>query len=248
MYEPLLETLGLPKNEAKIYETLLIEGESSVGHIADKSLVHRRNVYDSLKRLVEKGLVFEIIDSKENHYQAVDPKKLAEIIEEKQTALNSAMPDLEKLFTGKPATEAVTIYKGLEGWKNYMRDILRIGQDDYIIGAKGVWSDPKIKPFTEQFAKQALKKGIKFHVLFDAGTEEKAKPLTSMLNAEFKFLPKNFETSTSIEIFGDHTIFLADCKEGKLNDNLSISIIINQQIANSFRTWFKLLWTISKTK
>ena len=127
MYQELLENLGLAKNEAKIYETLLIEGESSIGHIADKSLVHRRNVYDSIKRLIEKGLVFEIIETKENRYQAVDPKKLAEVIEEKQTALNSAMPNLEKLFSGKPMTEAVTIYPGLEGWKNYMRDILRIG-------------------------------------------------------------------------------------------------------------------------
>ena len=68
-----LETLGLAKNEARIYETLLREGESTVGHISQKSEVYRRNVYDSLNRLMEKGLVFELIHTKENHYKAVDP-------------------------------------------------------------------------------------------------------------------------------------------------------------------------------
>ena len=67
-YTDLFIQLGLAKNEARIYETLLAEGESSVGEIAKKSQVHRRNVYDSLNRLVEKGLVFEIIQSKENRY------------------------------------------------------------------------------------------------------------------------------------------------------------------------------------
>ena len=43
-----LERLGLSKNEAKVYETMLREGESSVGNLAIKSRVHRRNVYDTL--------------------------------------------------------------------------------------------------------------------------------------------------------------------------------------------------------
>src|SRR3989344_9332163 len=132
-----LENLGLSKNEAKIYETLLHEGESPVGHLAIKSGVHRRNVYDTLNRLTEKGLAFEILENPENKYKAVDPNKFSEMLEEKQQQLFSVMPDMEKLYGSLPHQEGVFIYRGIEGWKNYMRDILRVGEDVYTIGGKG---------------------------------------------------------------------------------------------------------------
>ncbi len=63
MYSEILETIGLSPNEAKIYETLLSTGETSVSEIATKAGVHRRNVYDALNRLVDKALVFTIFQS-----------------------------------------------------------------------------------------------------------------------------------------------------------------------------------------
>jgi sugar-specific transcriptional regulator TrmB len=45
-----LESLGLAKNEARIYEALLREGELGVSDISLKSGVHRRNAYDSLNQ------------------------------------------------------------------------------------------------------------------------------------------------------------------------------------------------------
>ena len=116
MYTELFQTLGMAKNEAEIYETLVKEGELGVGAISQKSGIHRRNVYDTLNRLLEKGLVFEILESKENRYQAVHPNKLAEFIQEKQQAIASAMPDLEKMFNTMPSKESVYIYKGIEGY------------------------------------------------------------------------------------------------------------------------------------
>ncbi|HEY1074932.1 MAG TPA: helix-turn-helix domain-containing protein, partial [Patescibacteria group bacterium] len=121
MYTDTLIQLGLAQNEARIYETLLREGESSVGDIATKSGVHRRNVYDSLNRLLEKGLVFEILERRENRYQAVDPGKLSEMLQEKQRALAGIMPSLESLYSGTPHRNDVFIYKGVECWKNYIR-------------------------------------------------------------------------------------------------------------------------------
>lgn len=245
MYEPLLENLGLAKNEAKIYETLLEEGESAVGHIATKSKVHRRNVYDTLNRLVERGLAFEIVDKNENHYKAVDPKKLLEALEEKQSALAKALPGLESLYHKQPATEEVFIYRGLEGWKNYVRDILRIGQDDYIVGAKGVWQDPKIKTFIEQFSKQAAQNGIKFHMLMDERAKEYTEPVARTLNGTYRLIPDKYYTASAFEVFGDHIVFLSDITEGKLREDLSITVVINQKLADSFRAWFRMLWDAS---
>lgn len=246
MFESLLENLGLAKNEAKIYEALLREGESSVGAIAAKSKVHRRNVYDTLNRLVEKGLVFEIVLSKENRYQAVDPSKLSELLQEKQTALSGALSEMQKVFLETPNPEAVFIYRGLEGWKNYIRDILRIGEDDYIMGGKGVWADQKIKSFVNQFSESAHKKGMKFHVLYEEEARERIKPMVEMLGNQYRFIPKEFYSPSAFEVFGDHIVFLSDITEGVLREDLSITVVINQKLADSFRAWFKFMWSVSK--
>lgn len=246
-YEEVLKNLGLARNEARVYETLLIEGESRVSLIAQKSKVHRRNVYDTIQRLIEKGLVFEILDSRENLYQAVDPKKLSEILEEKQDALGKVLVDMGELYRAKPSDESVYIYRGIEGWKNYMRDILRIGEDMYTIGAKGVWGDTKIKSFAEQFARDAKKKGIAFKWLFDADAEKRAESVEGFLDIEYRFLPPSSTAKSSIDIFGDHIVFVSDCSDGVLKDDLSLTVIVNQKVADSFRDWFQLLWGISKS-
>src|SRR5690348_9354508 len=126
-YGEVLENLGLSKNEAKIYEVLLTFGELGVGVISEKSGVHRRNVYDSLNRLMEKGLAIEIVESSENKYQATEPKKLSEGLAEKFEMLDKVMPELEKLQFLTPSEYRVHTYKGSEGWKQYMRDIIKVG-------------------------------------------------------------------------------------------------------------------------
>ena len=57
MHEDVLKEVGLSTNESKIYETLLRLKEASIEVIAAKSKVHRRNVYDSIAKLLEKGHV-----------------------------------------------------------------------------------------------------------------------------------------------------------------------------------------------
>ena len=60
MYQEILEGLGLSPNEAKIYETLVERGESSVSEISVAAKIHRRNTYDAIQRLINKGLCFQI--------------------------------------------------------------------------------------------------------------------------------------------------------------------------------------------
>ena len=94
MNTDLFEELGLSMNEAKIYDALITYGGSGVSTIALRSKVHRSNAYDSLHRLIEKGLVYEVFGQRENLYEAVDPGKLLEFFEEKQMKLRSALPSL----------------------------------------------------------------------------------------------------------------------------------------------------------
>src|SRR3989344_6754117 len=155
MFTDTLEKLGLPTNEAKIYETLVRFGQMPAGQIATKAKINRRNVYDALGRLTEKGLVFEIVQKHDSVYRAVDPKKLSETIREKDLALQAIMPDLEKLYGKSETSNVVFEYKGIEGWKNYMQDILRVKEDVFTLGARGAWIDPRVKGYFDEAIKEA---------------------------------------------------------------------------------------------
>lgn len=244
MYSDVLQEVGLVKNEARIYETLLKEGQSPVGRIASKSGVHRRNVYDTLNRLMEKGLVFEIVDTKENSYQAVDPHKLADILDEKRGILNDVMPELSTLYKTQPAEHAMYTYRGAEGWKNYMMDILKVGEPAYFIGAKGAWLDERVKDFFPTFIKEAEKKNLEYFHLFDHRVEMEAPEILEYVGKHYKFLPKEYETPSSIDLFGDRVNILTELHMGRMAEDIVFSVIVNQNVADSFRTWFKLMWNL----
>jgi len=248
MYSDILAKLDLAQNEAKIYETLLREGESPVGMIAVKSKINRRNVYDSLNRLIEKGLVFEILQKGENRYKPVDPRKLTELLKEKEAALAAIMPDLLKMYGGKPHEEDVYIYRGVEGWKNFMRDILRLGEDVYVIGGKGVWADARLDTFRAQFLRDAAKAGIKIKVLYDHEIKEKQHKVLDFLKDDHRFLAKQFSTSSAVTVFGNQVVVQSNLKVGEINENTTCTVMVNQSIADTFRTWFQMMWQASGAK
>ena len=92
MNQQILEELGLSPNEARIYESLIESGESSISDISVKAKIHRRNAYDVMQRLINKGLCFQILSRGENTYNAVDPDKLTELLAEKQENLERILP------------------------------------------------------------------------------------------------------------------------------------------------------------
>lgn len=245
MYVEIFQQLGLSKNEARIYEVLIGEGELTVGQISQKAQIHRRNVYDSLDRLVEKGLAFSIIAETENRYQAVGPKKLMEFLEEKQALLSRVMPQLEALFQQVPRQEQVIIYRGIEGWKNYMRDILRIGEDFYCIGGKGAWMDPKLHNFLPRFFADAIKNKIRFNYLFDHEVKESGLEITQYIGPHYRFLPPGYSTRACLDVFGSHVNVLSDIHLGRIGEEFSLTVIISEQLADACRTWFRLMWDMA---
>ncbi len=240
MYTELFQELGLAQNEARIYETLLREGESSVGHISAEAKVHRRNVYDSLNRLIEKGLVFEIMQRNENRYQPVDPHKLAETIDEKQHALSKVMPELEKLYQGKPHHDEVYVYRGLEGWKNYMREILRVGEDWYSIGAKAALNSHKLPGFFEMFRTELGKKNITSYNLYDPSV--KGTEYEGHLGSSYRFLPKEYHTSCTVIILADRIFLFSGITLGDFNEDFSFTVIVNAELAKAYKIWWQFMW------
>jgi len=81
MYETQLKELGLSDNEIKIYLALLEHGILNPTQLAEKTGLHRSYIYDTLDRLLEKGIINTILINNKKNYQAIDPKVLREIFE-----------------------------------------------------------------------------------------------------------------------------------------------------------------------
>ncbi|MBI2436484.1 MAG: TrmB family transcriptional regulator [Candidatus Magasanikbacteria bacterium] len=242
MHLDILEDLGLSQNEAKIYETLLLEGESTVTVISYRSKIHRRNIYDSMNRLIEKGLVFQVIGSGDKLYKPVEPHKLMELVDEKRMRLENVMPELIDVFEKKPHLEAAYMYKGIEGFKNYLRDMLSSQEDAYFIGAKGAWFDPRLKTFLDRFLVDAQKRGIRYYHLFDYEVKDRATHVPQSVGKPYKFLPKKYSTPSMVDIFGDHVVSFTGAGLCKISDDITIFVNISRPLATSYKTWFQFMW------
>ncbi len=243
MYENVLENLGLSPNEAKIYEALLNLGRASVSQISKRGDIHRRNVYDAINRLLEKGLIFQIFQKGENNYEAVNPEKLLELLQEKESDLNSILPSLQDLYKKQPSEEAAFIYKGVEGFKNYMRDMVREGKPVYFIGAKALWFTPNVPiSFLENFKKEMKKKKIKYYTIFDHRVKEKMPEAIAKVGGEYKIFPKEYSTSGVCDIFGDYVVTFNSVGVGNFGDEGTIFVMKNKKLAENYRTWFQFMW------
>ena len=88
--------LGITGNEFKIYETLLRNGASTVSSISDRSGLDQRSVYDYIERLINKGLVGQIIHNNKRMFLGLNPEMMSFLIDEEKAEVESEFDMFEK--------------------------------------------------------------------------------------------------------------------------------------------------------
>ncbi len=243
MFQKELAEIGMTHNEATIYEAILGLWEASISDISKQSGIHRRSVYDTIERLIEKGIVFPIFGQKENLYVATDPAKLLELLAEKEQSLKRILPFLEEIRSRSgEQRDAAYIYRWIEGYRNYMRDMARVAEDTYFLGAKGNWMTPGISFALEEHFQSALKRsGKKVQIIFDPRVRERA-DIQATAAGEYRFLPVGYETPWVVDVFGDYVVTFNSVGIGNFGEGGSIFVLINPELAQSYRTWFRFIW------
>ncbi|MDO8339077.1 MAG: helix-turn-helix domain-containing protein [Candidatus Burarchaeum sp.] len=242
MYGELLRDAGLSLNEARVYEALLSTGEASVQLLSLKSRVHRRNVYDSLNKLVERGLASEVFISGEKHYKAVNPRRLLELLKEREEQLTAALPEMQARYGADREQEKAYVYRGVEGFKNYFQDILDTGETVYFIGAKAFWLDPRIVNLQPRFQRERKRRGIKFMHLFDHEVKEKKPEILKLVGRQYKFLPKGYSSPTTIVVFGDYVVTFVGVEVGRLPEQPLQFVMRSRKLADGYRKFFQFMW------
>lgn len=239
MNTKILEKIGLTPNESKVYLALIEIGSASASEILQKTGLHRAVVYDLLERLQEKGLVSTAITNKKKYFEASNPSKLKDILNENQRELDNILPRLLELSNFKSKLD-IKIYKGKEGIKNVFEDILRKKPKEWLsIGSSG--ETKKIIPYyLEHFHKERVKEKIPVRGLMieNKSSKNRMTELTNLKYTQIKYLPENFVTPTVINIYGETTTLYSTSEE-KIP---FIIMIENKNIAKSFKEYFDWVW------
>src|SRR3989338_10473406 len=91
-----LTELGLTKNEAKVYQTIVKHGKSSAMILSKESEVPYSRIYDVLGSLEHKGLV-KVIPEKGKKFIPGDPDVLKKLIVEKRKNLEELDKNVDEL-------------------------------------------------------------------------------------------------------------------------------------------------------
>jgi sugar-specific transcriptional regulator TrmB len=229
----LLEDLGLTKTEAKVYLALIELGASRAGIITRKTGIHRRNVYDAIEMLIQKGLISYIKENNIKLYEAVDPNRLLEILKEREHNLQSMLPELESKFKFVQAKKETIFYRGKQALKSIFDDQIKEGKEILVLGACPFAKDI-VKYYFSKYDSERKNKKIKVKAIFTKRVDYEI-PLS-----EIKYLPKEFDSPSATNIYGNKVAIILWTEE-------PFAILINQkEIADAYRNYFELMWKIAK--
>ncbi len=239
MPEEMLRKLGLSEGEIKIYEILLDLGKSPVNKIHERTGIERRNIYDILNKLTERGLVAYIMENKKRFFHLAHPRNILGYIEEKKGQLDDIESDIKKQipelvkkyeFT-KPAINA-EIFRGPSGMKAAWEDFLSakenywIGSARYIPNAFPIW--------WQNYNNRRIKKKVYWWNIFRHEMKGKIKCLP---HESVKFLPKEWSGNpTIIGIYGNKVINFLAGKE------MFAFVIESKELAEDYKLFHKYLW------
>lgn len=239
----LFYSLGLTQNETKVYLALLDLGTAQAGRITEKSGVHRRNVYDAIDRLMEKGLISFVTMNNKKLFSPVNPKRFLELIDEKKFEFDNIksnfqqiMPQLELRATLQERHD-VRFFKGAEGLKTVFEDIIRTGKD-YIGYGPGHQLEKILKHYFKHFLNKRIKSKIKIRLIYEEGSRKlvKKNPLS-----ELRYIPQEFSSHAALRIYGDKIALLL------MEEEAPLAIVIkNKAIADGYRKYFEVMWKAAK--
>ena len=236
MNTEILKDLGLTNTEIKIYITLLEFGSSLASVISKKSNIERTVTYHILEKLIRKGIVSYVIKENRKYFSSAEPERLKNILKEKEQSLNELIPELIKIKKQEEHPLSIEVFRGKEGFKTVMGDLIKDKKSYFIIGYTG--KSPEIANFWYiHWNKRRVKNKVWRYLLINKGTEtlEALKyPLTKI-----KVMPSAImqESKSSIIIYGKDKILLFL----PIQEFAGIRIK-NKEIHDSYKAYFDILW------
>ena len=247
MMEKELELAGLSGAEARVYLALLKIGSCTSGAVIKETSLRKSTIYECTGRLMEKGLGSFVIKNNVKFFEAANPSRLIDFLDEKKRLLDKEKTRVKKILPKLMSIQAQVlpraeahVFFGVEGFKTMRRDVLKnAGGELLMLGA--IYREPKAMPvFWNSFNKERIKREIRLKILYQQSAKM-GKDAGKFLDQ--RFLPKDVSIPAVINVYGDRVINIV------WKENYPICfMLINKSIADSYRKYFELLWKMSSKK
>ena len=234
-----LEAVGLHKNEIIIYLDLIKVGNSSAHDIAKRTKIHRPNVYDTLEKLIKKGIVTQSIKEGRKVFYPIQPKNLILYLKQKEYDLQKIIPEIEKIHNKPSEKRRVTMSEGIRSFRIILNNLLEKNNDIFVYGIPRDVPDV-IGGFINDFHERRIAKGISMKHIYNKDAEKRIHYLNNMDYTEARFLPSSFNTTITTLICGN--IVLLNFWE----EPIFTIMIENQAVAEAYKKYFDLIWEEAK--
>ncbi|MBU1246310.1 MAG: helix-turn-helix domain-containing protein [Nanoarchaeota archaeon] len=244
MYENLLEEAGLTKNEVLTYLALLKLGKAKSGEIVRQAKISGGKIYETLYKLVDKGLVKVVYENNIKHFIANDPKMILNYLqdnkkhlEKQEKELEKILPHLEELKKHATKPENVSLVKGFKGIATVVYEALEQGKEIKIMGIRSS-KDEKFNNFWKKWHKRRLQLKKKAFILFSDKNTPYWEYFKKIKYTEVREIT-TFSPSAVMIINNNSFIF-------SYEEEFTCIHIVSEQTAKSFESFFDSLWIFAK--
>lgn len=235
----LFTSLGLRKEDERIYEFLLGKAPQGISSIAQATGLHRPLIYRHLPPLIASGIVRTVPRAKTKLYTAAAPEHLLALFEEKTETFSAQVKAYRDAYTVEPRKPLVSYTEGAEGIRQTFHDLvetMKRGGVYYRYSSYGALAHTRMgryhpKSYREKRNQKQLERmiitnayGLK-HEPAEWGKDMKAVP------ADFNL----FEDDIVFSIYGDKISIVDYASETAVT-------IESSRLARFQEKLFKLLW------
>ena len=236
-----LKETGLSENEAKLYIALLKLGPSTTGPLIKKSGLYRVIVYDTLEKLMQKGLASYSTKKNGKVFEAGEPKLILELLKSKEIAAKVVVDQLEKLRIEKPVEQGAHIYESWKGIRaaqeNYFKEMKQGAGGEYLMVGASRQLHKKLDAFFNYFHERRAKLKIPAKLLFNENNTQFGKLKGQYKPVQIRFMPKNVVTPSWMSTYKDMVLI------GVAEEDVPMAIFIkNIAVAESYRQYFHFMW------
>ena len=244
-----LEQLDFSKIEAKLYLKLLELGPMTVAELALVININRTAAYSYIYSLLNKGVIAEVMIGSRKQLVAIDPERLAYLIEKKQESLKVMQNKLPGILTvinssfirdkNKEKVE-VKYYKGINGIKQIYDDALSGSELRLYATLSEVGT---LFPNNPNLFENALSRNTKLRIFEIYGDSieiiKKFSYTTKNNRYLYKFMPTEVRLDSSANFIYDNKVAIINVK-----NRLSGIVFHNNEYYNNSKKLFDFIWKV----
>jgi sugar-specific transcriptional regulator TrmB len=230
----ILEGLGLTKNEAIVYLTLLKKGSSTAYMISKEAKLYKANTYGAMDTLIKKNLATRQEINGKQVIKAVPPEELLNNLDKQKEKLNSILPLIQRSF--KEEYEEVSVFTGIESFFDILYHLLDEEKQHLYVFDIPKYVPELVKVQIDKFHKERIKHRIKMYHIYDYDASERIKYLNKMRYTYAKQGKRDRYSLVSTLTCGKVTLII------NWKENMRVVKIVDKNIAETYKNQFDLLW------